>query len=366
MAQTKFQMKILVPLNSRKLIFEKALLNKAPKDFFYGSLSYPKISIEKNFIDTRPTDFFGDTFFSKMINKYLKSGFSIKKCNYLLEKIKKDQTIFSFTDWEGINLGIFRNSRSDLKIISGFHGLYNFYLRTSQNIFFSKKKLFKDALKNLDHLFFFGEKDMQKSISFFEIDEKKTSLFRFGIDHNFWKQSNFKTEIDVFSLGSDVHRDYEIFNKIDLNLKFLFLTKKGNKIIKKKNYNILGGSKNEPLVSDEKIRDYYNKSKIVVVSLHDTYQPSGYSVTLQAMACGKPVILTKIKGLWDSKVFKDRENIFFVPPNDPSKLSEAIQILISNKKLRDKIGNNALNASKDFFSLNRMNEDFLKLTKIFQ
>ena len=227
-------MKILVPLKSRKLTFDKALSNNAPKDFFYGSLSYPKISIENNFIDTRLTNFFGNTTTTRMMNKYLKSSFSIAKYNYLLEKIEKNQTIFSFTDWEGINLGMFRKSRSDLKIVSGFHGLYNFYLRAPQNIFFSKKRLFKNALKNLDHLFFFGEKDMQKSISFFEIDEKKTSLFRFGVDHDFWKRNNSKTDIDVFSLGSDVHRDYEIFNKIDLDLKFLFLTKKGDKIIKKK------------------------------------------------------------------------------------------------------------------------------------
>ena len=67
------------------------------------------------------------------------------------------------------------------------------------------------------------------------------------------------------------------------------------------------------------------------------------------MACGKPVILTKIKGLWDEDVFKDRKNIFFVPPNNPIKLSEAIQTLMSNDKLRNKIGNKALIDSRNFF-----------------
>ena len=100
--------------------------------------------------------------------------------------------------------------------------------------------------------------------------KKKTSLFRFGIDHDFWQPHNLQKNIDVFSLGSDVHRDYEIFNKINLDLRFIFLTKRGKNLVQKKNYSVLGGSKNEPLISDETIRDYYNKSKIVVVSLHDT------------------------------------------------------------------------------------------------
>ena len=206
---------------------------------------------------------------------------------------------------------------------------------------------------------------MQKCITFLKLIKKKQVYSDLELIMIFGNLTIYKKILMYFLLGSDVHRDYEIFNKINLDLRFIFLTKRGKNLVQKKNYSVLGGSKNEPLISDETIRDYYNKSKIVVVSLHDTYQPSGYSVTLQAMACGKPVILTKIKGLWDEDVFKDRKNIFFVPPNNPIKLSEAIQTLMSNDKLRNEIGNKALIDSRNFFSLNRMNEDFLKLTKIF-
>ena len=181
--------------------------------------------------------------------------------------------------------------------MSGFHGLYNFFLRTPQNIFFSKKKLFKNALKNLDHLFFSVKKIWKNAYLFLELMKEKQVYLDLELIIIFWKPIDLQKNIDVFSLGSDVHRNYEIFNKINLDLKFLFLTKRGKNLVKKKNYSLLGGSKNEPLISDKEIRDFYSKSKIVVVSLHDTYQPSGQSVTLQAMACGKPVILTKIRSL---------------------------------------------------------------------
>ena len=45
--------------------------------------------------------------------------------------------------------------------------------------------------------------------------------------------------------------------------------------------------------------------------LKNVFQPSGYSVTLQAMACGKPVILTKTRGLWAPEIFVNFKNCIF-------------------------------------------------------
>ena len=52
-----------------------------------------------------------------------------------------------------------------------------------------------------------------------------------------------------------------------------------------------------------KIRELYQDA-FAIIPLKDVFQPSGYSVTLQAMACGKPVVLTKTKGLWAPKYLK--------------------------------------------------------------
>ena len=49
------------------------------------------------------------------------------------------------------------------------------------------------------------------------------------------------------------------------------------------------------------------------------------------MACGKPVIMTKIKGLWDQNNFKNMHNIIFVPPNNPKELEKSIKILLETQ-----------------------------------
>ena len=74
---------------------------------------------------------------------------------------------------------------------------------------------------------------MQKCITFFEIDKKKQVYSDLELIMIFGNLTIYKN-IDVFSLGSDVHRDYEIFNKINLDLKFIFLTKRGKNLVQKK------------------------------------------------------------------------------------------------------------------------------------
>ena len=59
------------------------------------------------------------------------------------------------------------------------------------------------------------------------------------------------------------------------------------------------------------------------------------------MACGKPVIMTKIKGLWDQNNFKNMHNIIFVPPNNPKELEKSIKILLGDPNLRAQIGKEA-------------------------
>src|SRR5262249_40268099 len=86
-------------------------------------------------------------------------------------------------------------------------------------------------------------------------------------------------------------------------------------------------------MSDDDIRRLYNRARAVIVPLKDVYQPSGYSVTLQVMSCGRPVVLTKTRGLWAPEHFVDGENCLLVPPGDAAALGAAIGRLRSLRVL---------------------------------
>lgn len=351
--------KIFLPTKQRKKIFRQTLNNNAPKELFYGILASNLIDFNKDCIDTRN---FINSKFEKICDILINSSFSKKKFVSLTSQVSKNAKILSFTDWDSINFGYHKKLRNDLTLIGGFHGLFDFYERTKNNIFFNKKKIFKKAIENLDHLFFFGSEDREKSIEFFKIKKNKTSVFNFGVDTDFWHkdEGNLNEEYDVFSVGSDKHRDYSLLNGLNLNYKFLILTKlKVN--FDSKNFQVISGSKEAPRVTDEELRKLYNRSKIVLVPLRQTYQPSGQSAVLQAMACGKVVILTETNGIWDRKLFEHEKNIILIKPYDKNSLKFYLEKLVIDKKLRDTIGNNARNTAKKSFSLNRMNDDFKKL-----
>ena len=357
-------MKILFPKKSREIIFKKIHEKGEPKDFFYGCLENKEFDIYNSIIDTRPSkEEFNIPLHNKIFNRFFRCNFSKQKSKFLFNLIPLNSKVISFTDWDSINVALHHNYRKDLKLICGFHGLINFFERTPENFLFNKKKFFLKSLKEMHHIFFFGPEDRKECINKFKIPENKTSLYRFGVDTDFWRKKIDNEEIDVLSIGSDLNRNYAFYNKMNINFNITIITRLKTRGLNKK-IKILSGSKNEPNLTNLDLKNYYNKSKIITIPIKETLQPSGYSVTLQAMACGKPVIMTKIKGLWENSILQNMKNIIFVPPNNHKELQKAIELLLKNQQLREQIAYEARKTAVKFFSLERMNEDFNNLLNI--
>ena len=88
-------------------------------------------------------------------------------------------------------------------------------------------------------------------------------------------------------------------------------------------------------LTDLELRKLYQKSIAVIIPLKDVYQPSGYSVALQAMSCGKTVIITKNKGFWAPDIFKNYINCIFVRPGNINDLNKAMQLFMSSRKKKN-------------------------------
>lgn len=83
-------------------------------------------------------------------------------------------------------------------------------------------------------------------------------------------------------------------------------------------------------------------------------------VQSEAMICGKPVINTSLPtGV--PYVSIDNETGFTVPPQNISKLAEAIQELTDNDDLRNKFGFNAEKRAREQFSMEKMLDDTERL-----
>ena len=60
------------------------------------------------------------------------------------------------------------------------------------------------------------------------------------------------------------------------------------------------------------MRRFYNESFLTILPIKNTIQPSGQSVTLQSLATGTPILISNFAGFWDSSLFADNKNIFFI------------------------------------------------------
>lgn len=74
-------------------------------------------------------------------------------------------------------------------------------------------------------------------------------------------------------------------------------------------------------------------------------------VTVEAMACGKPVVGTSVGGIPDT--IEDGKNGFLVPPRDPQSLAEKILLLLENSTLGKEMGLKGRKMAEGRFSIRK-------------
>lgn len=97
----------------------------------------------------------------------------------------------------------------------------------------------------------------------------------------------------------------------------------------------------------EDIIKWYQKASIFVLTSFIEAFPV---VTLEALSCETPVIATNVGGNVD--VIRNYENGILVPPKDSVKLAEALQYLLDNKNVRERMGKVGRITVINNFSLN--------------
>ncbi len=88
---------------------------------------------------------------------------------------------------------------------------------------------------------------------------------------------------------------------------------------------------------------YYSAADVVVMPSH--YESFGM-VALEAMACGTPVIASKVGGL--TSIVQDRVTGFLVPHGDPTALAHKIELILQDHALRQKLGQQAAQRAQHY------------------
>jgi glycosyltransferase involved in cell wall biosynthesis len=96
-------------------------------------------------------------------------------------------------------------------------------------------------------------------------------------------------------------------------------------------------------IQHNRIIKYYNSSKIILLMSKSEALPKSI---IEAMSCGKPVIVSSVGGLPD--LIEDGVNGIILDTNDPIILAEKIIGLLSNESFRDAMGNAARKTIEEY------------------
>jgi glycosyltransferase involved in cell wall biosynthesis len=195
------------------------------------------------------------------------------------------------------------------------------------------------ALLRRMHTLLFGEAELEPMLRFFDLPAAAISVNLFGVDTRFWRPDPAANRDLVLAIGNDGRRDFPTLIQAAAGIPapIHIVTKLPLPTPLPDNVTHHRGSWHGTELSDERIRDLYQRARVVVVPLQASNQPSGQSVTLQAMACGCPVVLTETEGLWSRTQMIDGENVRLVRPSDSAQLAEQVSLLLSSAETAERL-----------------------------
>jgi glycosyltransferase involved in cell wall biosynthesis len=88
------------------------------------------------------------------------------------------------------------------------------------------------------------------------------------------------------------------------------------------------------------LRALYRRSQVVAIPLYDVDFQAGSLVAYEAMACGKPVVITRTRG--QSDIVREGETGLYVQAGDAGSMAEAVSQLLSDPALAQSLGENGL------------------------
>lgn len=108
-----------------------------------------------------------------------------------------------------------------------------------------------------------------------------------------------------------------------------------------------------------RMRELYARSTAVAVALHPTPTGSGLTVVLEAMASGRPVIVTANPGIAD--YVEHEETGLLVPPGDVDAFAAAVDALIADPARAREMGRRAAEVARARFASTQMAGRFAEL-----
>jgi glycosyltransferase involved in cell wall biosynthesis len=313
-----------------------------PTEFFYGAVEMEQAGWDVEALDFQDQP---DAVPAKFIEALLGSVFPVRvRAEHLLgalairNKLRRADVLVLTTSYIALAVGLLQRIGFAFPPIVAIHcGIAN-HPPTSM-----KQRISSWVLGHQDSTFF-ADAEAAATAKIFDIPATRLHPNAFGVDTGFWSPAEIPTRGEyILAVGNDARRDYATLVRAaaSWDMPVRILTKRTIDGPLPDNVQIVTTSWHSPAVTDQKLRELYRGAAVVVVPVSESIQPSGQSVALQAMACGRPVALSRTSGLWTGEDFSDGEHLVLVDCSSSDALAGAVQTLLNQPRESELLARNA-------------------------
>ncbi len=162
----------------------------------------------------------------------------------------------------------------------------------------------------------------------------------FGVDAEAFSSQPVPTTVDVVSVGTDPHRDFALLLRVAERLPDVSFRIVTSRVHRRGLAAVPENVSVETEIPFEEMRLRLAEARVVVLPVRENSYSGATTVLLQAMALGKPVVVTRTKAIESGYGLVDGENCRLVAPGDDAGFERALTGV-----LRDEFHARALGSS---------------------
>ncbi|RKR72937.1 glycosyl transferase family 1 [Frondihabitans australicus] len=193
----------------------------------------------------------------------------------------------------------------------------------------------REILREMDGLWVISRGQLEPLRDFVGDDGPPIAYFRFGVDADFFPYRPYPTQPLVVSVGGDRDRDAAT---LFAALEQVHESVPEARIVVQTTSTLTAprGVETVAHLSHRELADLYAEASVVAIATGQNLHASGMTVSLEAMATGRPVVMTRTPGIED---YVDHGSTgLLVPVGDAEALSEGVVRLLGDPRLAEAYG----------------------------
>ena len=254
-----------------------------------------------------------------------------------LGELNRSDVVYSTVDTVGIPLALLgRLGRVKAPVVYAAIGLPE---RLEQLRGPAAPRLFADAFRRLRTIVAYGWGEVEELRTWVGSDGASVEFVAFGVDaEHFRPEPSVQSEDDVVSIGADRTRDFELL--VDLARR-----------LPERSFHVVASADNAPApdalpanvrlevdVPFARVRECLLRARVVALPVRDNTYSGATTTLLQAMACGKPTVVTRTAAIAQGYHLDDGVNCRLVAPGDLAALEHAVVGVLDDRGLAAGLG----------------------------